>query len=257
MFAAGDRVWYSGSFVRPGTDSELHCVDERLVARAPASLSAAAAAALPLTAITAWELLFERLQLPEDDAGTVLLVSGAPGGVGSILVQLARRLTRATVIATASRPETAAWVQEMGAHHVVDHTRPLAAQLAALGLPGATHVATLVGSHRNLPQLVEALRPYGKLGLIDAGGPMDLRLLMQKNLSAHYEDMGMTTWKGSGDDWLRHHRILSRVAELVDTGGLRSTVTEHLGRVDAAGLRRAHALLESGRTRGKLVLEGF
>jgi zinc-binding alcohol dehydrogenase family protein len=255
MFSPGDRVWYSGSFLRPGSNAELQCVDERLVARAPANLGFAEAAALPLTAITAWELLFERLELPASDAGAVLLVSGAPGGVGSVLVQLAHRLSRATVVATASRPETAAWVRELGAHHVVDHTRPLAAQLSALGLPGATHVASLVGSARNYPQLVDVLLPRGRLGLIDAPGPMDLRLLMQKNLSAHYEDMGMTTKLGSGDDWLRHHRILGRVAALVEAGTVRSTMTEHLGRVDAVTLRRAHAVLESGRARGKLVLE--
>ncbi len=193
LFAPGDRVWYSGSFLRPGSNAERQCVDERLAARAPANLSFAAAAALPLTSITAWELLFERLDLPRDDPGAVLLVSGAPGGVGSMVVQLARRLTRATVVATASRPETEAWVRELGAHHVVDHTRPLSPQLGALGLVGATHVASLVGSARNYPQLVEVLLPRGKLGLVDAPGPMDLRLLMQKNLSAHYEDMGMTT----------------------------------------------------------------
>ncbi len=257
LFAPGDRVWYSGSFLRPGCNAELQCVDERLAARAPASLSSAAAAALPVGAITAWELLFERLELPAEDAGAVLLVSGAPGGVGSVLVQLARRLTRATVVATASRPETAAWVRELGAHHVVDHTRPLAPQLAALGLAGVTHVASLVGSARNYPQLVGVLLPHGKLGIIDAPGPMDLRLLMKKNLSAHNEDMGMTTKLLSGDEWLRHHRILGRVAELVEAGTLRSTLTEVLGRIDAATLRRAHAVVESGRARGKLVLEGF
>ncbi len=147
-------------------------------------------------------------------------------------------------------------MRELGAHHVVDHTRPLAPQLAALGLAGATHVASLVGSARNYPQLVEVLLPRGKLGLIDAPGPMDLRLLMQKNLSAHYEDMGMTTKLLSGDEWLRHHRILERVTDLVEAGPLRSTLTEVVGRIDAATLRRAHAVLESGRARGKMALEG-
>ncbi len=256
-FSRGDRVWYSGSFLRPGSNAELQCVDERLVARAPASLGWAEAAALPLTSITAWELLFERLEIPADDPGVALLVSGAPGGVGSVLVQLARRLTRATVIATASRAETAGWVREMGAHHVVDHTRPLAPQLSALGLAGVTHVASLVGSARNYPQLVEVLLPRGKLGFIDAPGPMDLRLLMQKNLSAHYEDMGMTTKLATGDEWLRHRRILEKIAALVEEGAVRSTLTEVVGRIDAAGVRRAHAVLEAGRARGKLVLEGF
>jgi zinc-binding alcohol dehydrogenase family protein len=258
-FARGDRVWYSGSFLRPGTHAELHCVDERLVARAPANLDPASAAALPLTAITAWELLFERLEIPagEASAGGVLLVSGAAGGVGSILLQLARRLTGITVVATASRPETARWVQAMGAHHVVDHTRPLAPQLAAAGLDGVTHVASLTGSAQNYPRLVEVLRPRGRLGLIDAPGPMDLRLLMPRNQSAHYEDMGMVTKLLEGDAWLQHHRILGRVTELVEAGILRTTMTEHLGRIEAGAVRRAHARLESGRTIGKLVLAGF
>lgn len=257
-FKPGDRVWYSGSFLRPGCSSELHAVDARLAAHMPESLDFAAAAALPLTSITAWELLFERMEIARQPlGGGALLVAGAAGGVGSILVQLARTLTDLTVIGTASRAESAAWVKEMGAHHVIDHRRPLAAQIAELGIAGLDHVVSLNQTHHNLPQLIYVLQPRGHFGLIDASGPMDLRMFMAKNLSIHYEDMGMVTKSGPATDYLRHHNILTRIADLVDRGALRSTMNLNLGCIDAAHMRQAHALLESGKGIGKTVLEGF
>lgn len=257
-FRRGDRVWYSGSFKRAGSSSELHAVDARLAARMPTTLDFAAAAALPLTAITAWELLFERMKIVRHSLdGGALLVAGAAGGVGSVLIQLARALTGLTVIATASRPESAAWVSAMGAHHVIDHRQPLAPQLAALGIAEVDHVVSLTQTPRNLPQLIEVLRPRGHFGLIDASAPMDLRLFMPKNLSVHYEDMGMVTKTGPESEYLRHQRILGRIAELVDRGVLRSTLNRHLGGINAANMRQAHAILERGESLGKIVLEGF
>ncbi|PRQ09777.1 zinc-binding alcohol dehydrogenase family protein [Enhygromyxa salina] len=161
-FEPGDRVWYAGALDRPGSNAELQCVDARIVSRAPTSLSAPEAAALPLTAITAWELLFERLGIAPGKAprGEVLLVSGAAGGVGSILLQLASRLTGATVIATAGRAESRAWVESLGAHHVVDYREPLGPQLAALGVPAVTHVASLTHTDQYFSQFVELLAPF-------------------------------------------------------------------------------------------------
>lgn len=257
-FKPGDSVFYAGTLDRPGTNSEWHLVDERIVGRKPESLSFAAAAALPLTAITAWELLFDRLAVPYGDksrTGTLLVVNGA-GGVGSVLVQLARRLTALTVIATASRPETVAWVREMGAHHVIDHRRPLDRELAAIGYPEVGLVASLSGTAGHLPAIVSALAPQGKLALIDDPEVLDIAPMKRKSLSVHWEFM-YTRPLFQTADMDRQGRLLSEVADLVDAGVLRTTLREELGPVTAANLRQAHGLIESGRSIGKIVLAGF
>lgn len=259
LFRPGDRVFYAGAIDRAGANSELHLVDERIVGRMPASLSFAEAAALPLTAITAWELLFERLQVGEGQAsqGQSLLIVGAAGGVGSILVQLARQLTELKVIATASRPQTQAWVRELGAHEVLDHSQPLAAELARIGLGQVSHVASLTQTDQHFAQLVEALAPQGRLALIDdPAQPLDVMQLKRKSLSLHWELM-FTRSLFHTEDMIEQHRLLQRVSALVDGGVLKTTLGDHFGRIDAANLRRAHALLESGQARGKIVLEGF
>ncbi|UTH35741.1 zinc-binding alcohol dehydrogenase family protein [Pseudomonas sp. KHPS1] len=259
LFQPGDRVFYAGAIDRAGANSELHLVDERIVGRMPASLSFAEAAALPLTAITAWELLFERLQIVEGstDQGQSLLIVGAAGGVGSILTQLARRLTGLTVIGTASRPETQAWVRELGAHHVIDHGKPLSEELARIGIGQVSHVASLTQTDQHYAQLIECLQPQGRLALIDDPlQPLDVMQLKRKSLSLHWELM-FTRSLYQTDDMIEQHRLLQRVAELVDSGVLKTTLGEHFGRIDAANLRRAHALLESGKAKGKIVLEGF
>ncbi len=232
-------------------------MDERIVGRKPANLDDAAAAALPLTAITAWELLFDRLRIAEGGgAGQTLLVVGAAGGVGSILVQLARQLTQLTVIGTASRPDTQDWVLDLGAHHVIDHSQPLTEGLARIGLNAVTHVASLTHTDQHYAQIVSALEPQGQLALIDDPGQLDVMALKRKSLSLHWESMFTRSTFGT-PDLRRQHDLLNRVAELVDAGVLRTTLGEHYGRIDAANLRRAHALIESHRARGKLVLEGF
>lgn len=259
LFQPGDRVFYAGAIDRAGANSELHLVDERIVGRMPASLSFAEAAALPLTAITAWELLFERLQIVEGstDQGQSLLIVGAAGGVGSILTQLARRLTGLTVIGTASRPETQAWVRELGAHHVIDHGKPLSEELARIGIGQVSHVASLTQTDQHYAQLIECLQPQGRLALIDDPlQPLDVMQLKRKSLSLHWELM-FTRSLYQTEDMIEQHRLLQRVAELVDSGVLKTTLGEHFGRIDAANLRRAHALLESGKAKGKIVLEGF
>jgi zinc-binding alcohol dehydrogenase family protein len=259
-FAVGDRVWYAGDITRPGSNAELQCVDHRIAAHAPSSLSDAQAAALPLTAITAWELLFDRMRVPRSGPGA-LLVTGAAGGVGSVLVQLARQLTQLTIVGSASRPATQAWVRELGAHHVIDHAQPLAAQVKALqaqGLPPVRHVASLTHTPQHFAQLVELLAPQGQLGLIDnfSAADIDVTALKGKSLSLHWEMMFARSMFQT-EDIAAQGLLLAEVARLVDAGAVKSTATETLGRIDAATLREAHRLIETRQTRGKLVLAGF
>lgn len=258
LFKVGDKVFYAGSLTRPGANSELHTVDERIVGHMPQSLGFAEAAALPLTAITAWELLFERLQIAEGqtDQGQSLLIVGAAGGVGSILTQLAAQLTALKVIGSASRPQTQAWAKDLGADLVVDHSQPLSEELKRAGHPQVTHVASLTQTDQHLDQLVEALAPQGKLALIDDPKSLDVLKLKRKSLSLHWEFM-YTRSMFETADMIEQHNLLNRVAELIDAGTLKTTVGEHFGLINAENLRRAHALLESGKAKGKIVLEGF
>lgn len=257
-FRKGDAVFYAGALDRPGTNAELHAVDERIVGPKPASLSFAEAAALPLTALTAWELLFDRLRVPYgtkvcDDA--ILIVNGA-GGVGSILTQIARRLTGLTVIATASRPETRDWCLSMGAHHVIDHREPLDRGLKSIGIPQVRYVASLTATDRHHAAILESLAPQGALALIDDPKSFDIVPFKRKSLSVHWELM-FTRSLFQTPDMAEQHRILAEVSALVDSGVLRTTLREQLGTITAANLRRAHALLESGTSIGKAVLAGF
>ncbi|WP_431481845.1 zinc-binding alcohol dehydrogenase family protein [Pseudomonas thivervalensis] len=258
LFKAGDKVFYAGSIARAGGNSELHVVDERIVGHMPKTLGFADAAALPLTAITAWELLFERLHIQEgqDDQGQSLLIVGAAGGVGSILTQLAHQLTGLKVIGTASRAQTQEWVRNLGADLVIDHSRPLSDVLKEAGQPQVTHVASLTQTDQHLDQLVEALAPQGKLALIDDPKALDVTKLKRKSLSLHWEFM-YTRSLFETADMLEQHKLLNRVAALIDAGTLKTTVGEHFGTINAENLRRAHALLESGQAKGKIVLEGF
>ena len=258
LFKVGDRVFYAGSIARAGANSERHVVDERIVGHMPVSLGFAEAAALPLTAITAWELLFERLAVAQGnvDEQQSLLIVGAAGGVGSMLTQLAHQLTALKVIGSASRPDTQAWVRELGADVIVDHRQPLNEELKRQGIPAVTHVASLTQTDQHLDQLVEALAPQGKLALIDDPKALDITKLKRKSLSLHWEFM-YTRSLFETPDMIEQHHLLNRVAALMDAGTLRTTVGEHFGTINAANLRRAHALLESGKAKGKIVLEGF
>jgi zinc-binding alcohol dehydrogenase family protein len=258
LFRKGDSVFYAGAIDRPGTYAELHAVDERIVGPKPASLDPAHAAALPLTALTAWELLFDRLGVPygskiSNDA--ILIVNGA-GGVGSILTQMARRLTGLTVIATASRPESVAWCHQMGAHHVIDHHKPLEDGLKAIGIPLVRYVAGLTATDKHQKSIVAALAPQGALAMIDDPETFDVVPFKRKSLSVHWELMFTRSLYGTSDIEAQH-RILSEVSALVDSGVLRSTFREDYGSINAANLKRAHAAVESGRSVGKLVLSGF
>jgi NADPH2:quinone reductase len=217
----------------------------------------AEAAALPLTSITAWELLFDRLGVARSqDAQGTLLVTGGAGGVGSILIQLARQLTGLTIVATASRPETRDWCLELGAHHVIDHSVSLVDGFRGIGLDGAELVASLTQTATHYPAIVELLKPQGRLALIDDPKTLDAMPLKQKSASLHWELM-FARPVFETPDMIAQHDLLTEVAGLVDAGTIRTTLTSPFGRIDAATLRRAHAQLESGTTRGKIVLEGF
>ena len=258
LFQAGDEVYYAGSIARQGTNEQFHLVDERIVGRKPKSLSFPEAAALPLTTITAWELLFDRFgvqQGPRTGAGNILIV-GAAGGVGSILMQIARRLTNLTVIATASRPETREWCLAHGAHHVIDHTKPMAEQLRAIGIPQVELIASLNGTATHYSALVEVLAPQGKFGVIDGPPSLDALPLKNKAASLHWEYM-FARPVFQTPDMIAQHELLNKVADLIDEGVLHTTFTKELGLINAATLRQAHALIESGKAHGKVVLAGF
>ncbi|MDE1178688.1 MAG: zinc-binding alcohol dehydrogenase family protein [Edaphobacter sp.] len=258
LFKPGDEVFYAGSRVRQGANAELHLVDERIVGHKPKSLDFAQAAALPLTSLTAWELLFDRLGVKPGkpaDAGSLLIIGGS-GGVGSMMIQLARRLTGMAVIATASRPETQKWCLELGAHHVIDHSQPLAAQMKAIGIPEAEYIVSLTATDQHYPALIEVLAPQGHLGVIDDPATLDAKPLKQKAAALHWELMFTRSFYQT-HDMAAQHRILNEVADLVDEGILRTTVAHSFGTINAANLRKAHELLESGKSHGKIVLAGF
>ena len=257
-FAPGDRVWFAGDITRPGCQAQLVAVDARICARAPRNLSSAEAAALPLTALTAWEALFDRLGLdPEGgDAGRSLLVLGGAGGVGSVLIQLARR-AGLLVIATASRPESRAWVSEMGADHVLDHREPLGPQLQALGLDGVDLIANLHDTDAYWQAMAELIRPQGSIvAIVGNRAPLDLDLLKSKSVRFCWEFMFTRPRYGTAD-LAEQGRILARVAGLVEAGELRTTLGHSLRPIAAHTLEQAHGLLASGSTIGKIALEGW
>lgn len=256
LFRPGDMVYYAGDIGRPGTNAERHLVDERIVGRKPESLSFEDAAALPLTSITAWELLFDSFDLQEGQGnGETLLVIGGAGGVGSILVQLAKVLTGLNVVATASRPETRDWCLSMGADHVINHREAMTSQLQALGVT-ARYVASLTGSAKHFPAVVDLIRPRGEIAIIDDPKGIDVSLIKTKALSLHLEFM-FTRPMFQTEDMIVHHKLLTRVADLVDKGAIKSTVNCYGGQINAENLRAAHARQERGDSIGKTVLSGF
>jgi len=257
-FKPGDEVFYSGARERPGANSELHCIDARLVGAKPKSLGFAEAAAMPLTALTAWELLFDRLRVAPSKAADdrSLLIIGGAGGVGSMLIQLARRLTSLTVIATASRPETADWCRSLGAHHVVDHAKPLPDELTRVGFPAVSFIAGLTQTEKHLPAIGALIAPQGHFATIDPPNVMDIAVFKRKSASIHPVLM-FTRSSFETPDMAAQGRALDEISALVDAGVLRTTMTKTLSPISAANLQTAHALVESGRMMGKVVLEGW
>lgn len=258
LFKPGDEVFYAGVNNRPGTNAEFHLVDERIVGFKPKTLGFAEAAAMPLTSITAYEALFDRLRIksPVPSAANAVLIIGGAGGVGSIAVQLVRQLTDLTVIATASRPETFDWVKALGAHHVIDHSKPMPAQIAALGVGAPAFVFSTTHSDEHAAGIAELISPQGRFGLIDDFPSLDIKLFKSKAVSIHWEFM-FTRPVFQTADMIEQHKLLNHVAELVDDGKIRTTLGENFGAINAENIRRAHAQLESQTTKGKIVLEGF
>jgi len=255
LFKPGDEVYYAGSNQRPGTNSEFHLVDERIVGHKPEKLSFAQAAALPLTTITAWEGLFERLGISKTggDEGRRLLILGGAGGVGSIAIQLARKLARLHVTASASRPESIAWVKKLGADATVDHTRSLPEQMGG----EADYVFLCTNTDPVFPVLPKLVAPQGRIcSIVRTLKPVDLAPLQEKSLSFSWEGM-FTRSTFQTPDMQAQHELLEATARHVDAGTLVTTFRESLGRICAERLKEAHRRVEQGRTIGKLVLEGF
>lgn len=257
-YKAGDVVFYAGNVNKPGCNSEYQLVDERIVGRKPSSLTHEQAAALPLTAITAWEMMFDRLEIsriPSHSRGNMVIIGGA-GGVGSIAIQIARKLTGLNVVATASRKQSRDWCLKLGAHHVIDHSQPMAEQLRALGVDGARYVLGLTATDKHFTTIADIMQPQGKFALIDDPGPIDVSLLKRKSVSLHWELM-FTRPIFETEDMIKQQQLLNDIADLIDSGSIVTTFGQHLGAITAANLREAHRRIESGTTIGKLVLSGF
>ncbi len=259
LFKVGDQVFYAGSIIRPGANSELHVVDERVVGRKPATLGFEQAAALPLTSITAWEALFERLGISRRGAhqGKSILIVGGAGGVGSMAIQLAKKLAHLTVVATASRPASRAWCKDLGADHVIDHHADMGAQLAALGVPAVDFILCLNETDKHFAAMAAVIAPQGKIcSIVGNEAPLPLDLLFSKSATFVWELM-FTRSMFETADMIEQHDLLDEVAGLVDEGVLVTTVGETFGTINAANIARAHAVLEGRRAIGKIVLSGF
>jgi NADPH2:quinone reductase len=257
LFKPGDEVWYAGDITRPGCNSEFQIIDERIVGRKPKSLSHAEAAALPLTTITAYEAFFDRLGIDRDgaDKGQSILIIGAGGGVGSIGIQLAKH-AGLVVIATSSRPETAAWVKELGADYVVNHREDMVQQVHELGFKHVDHIA-IFNDMRHWQTAVELIRPQGGIVSIDdTHHPMPMDQMKTKSASLHWELMFARSMH-QAPDMIEQHKLLTWVAAEIDAGRIRTTVSEILSPINAANMREAHRLVETGKAKGKIVVEGF
>lgn len=256
LFKIGDEVWYAGDLKRPGSNAEYQLVDERIVGRKPNNLNYSEAAALPLTSLTAWELLFDRMNVDEENADKSILVIGAAGGVGSILVQLVKKLTKLTVIGTASREETKSWLKDLGVDHVINHRNKLSEEFEKYELAQPDYIISLTATEQHFDEIVKVIKPQGKFGLIDDPSILNVMPFKAKAVSTHIELM-FTRSLFQTADMIEQHHILNKMADLVENGNIKTTVGEHFGNINASNLRKAHALLESGKAKGKIVLEGF
>jgi NADPH2:quinone reductase len=257
QFKVGDVVWYAGALNRQGSNSELQLVDERIVGHKPKTLEPREAAALPLTAITAWEMLFDRLQVPKvAPENTSILVIGGAGGVGSITIQLLKQLTNLTIITTASRAETKEWVKQLGADYVLDHSQPLTTQIKQLGLNAPLYVFSTTQTDQHLSDIVELIAPQGHFGLIDDPAQLDIKPFKSKSVSVHWEFM-FTRSMYQTQDMVKQSELLNEVAELVDAGKIKTTLSQVLTPINAQNLKLVHQKIESGTTKGKIVLHSF
>ena len=257
-FHKGDEVFYAGAINLQGSNSEFQAIDSRLVAHKPKSLDFKTAAAMPLTSLTAYEMLFDRIDIkkPVHNGKNALLMIAGAGGVGSIAIQLARHLCDVEVIATASRPQSREWALKMGAHHVIDHTQEFAPQLGKIGFSHPDFIFSTANSDGYLPQYVNIIAPEGRLGLIDGPKTFDITPLKMKSVSVHWESM-FTRSVFETDDMARQGEILRHVARLIDEKKIVPTLSQVLSPINAHNLREAHRLIETHRSVGKIVLEGF
>ncbi|BAB04457.1 zinc-binding alcohol dehydrogenase family protein [Halalkalibacterium halodurans] len=260
LFKLGDEVFYSGSITRQGTYSEYHLVDERIVGHKPKRITHAEAAALPLTTITAWEALFERLRINSDDVEgnkekTILIIGGA-GGVGSIAIQLAK-WAGLNVVATASREESVAWVRKLGADEVINHYQSFTEQLTNLQIQEVDYILCLNHTEQHWESMGDVIRPQGKIcSIVETEEPLNLNVLKNKSVTFVWEFM-FTRSMYQTEDMIEQHLLLNNVSGLIDKGVLRSTMNQKLSPINASNLKKAHALVETGRTIGKVVLESF
>jgi zinc-binding alcohol dehydrogenase family protein len=260
LFKPGDKVYYAGDVTRPGSNSEFQLVDERIVGRMPTSLSFEQAAALPLTAITAWEGMFDRMRIPSPPRAmprrSILLIGGA-GGVGSIAIQLAAKVAGLTVIATASRPESEKWCRSLGAQHIINHFEDMPAALKRLGFESVDYVFLMSDTDKYFATAAQVIAPQGMIcSIVTPKGPLDLGTIMPRGAGFVWESM-FTRSRFHTNDMIEQHYLLCEVARLVDQGILKTTMTEVLSPINAANLRKAHAMVEGGRTIGKIVLKDF
>jgi len=253
-FAVGDRVWYAGNADRPGSYAELQAVDHRIVSRAPQSVSPAQAASLPLVTLTAWEMLFDRLQVPTNETPASLLVIGGAGGVGSITTQIARKLTGLRVIATASRPETADWCRKMGAHDIADH-RNLVESVRGLGVETVPYITQYADTAQHWDAMCELVAPQGRIGtIVETPEKLDISALQGKSAALMWELM-FTRSLFNTEDMAKQGQILGRMARLVDDGIIQTTAKKILNGLNADTLKEAHRNIETGKMIGKLVVE--
>jgi NADPH:quinone reductase len=254
LFKKGDEVYYAGDITKSGCNAEYQLVDERIAGKKPASLSAAEAAAMPLTVLTAWEILFDRIRINDADKGKTILIIGGAGGVGSIAIQIAKKIAGLTVIATASRPESIDWCKKQGADVVVNH-KNLAAEVRKAGFEQVDFIVDFVDVNQYWNDFVELIKPQGRIGSIsDPVETVNLRQLKGKSLSFHWELM-FTRSMFQTDDMIAQHEILDNVADLLDKGILTSTLNTTMDGFTVENLKRAHQLLESGSAIGKVVLK--
>lgn len=262
LFNVGDKVFYAGDMSRQGSNAEYQLVDERIVGKAPKSISNAEIAALPLTSITAYEMLFDRLQVDVKNKYQTqennILVTGGAGGVGSIMIQLLKVLAPSvTVIATASRAESQAWCKKMGADYVIDHSKGIKNELEGLGIKHVSHIASITHTHLHFEDFADVIKPQGKICLIDnPPAPLNIDLLKNKSVSLHWEFM-FTRSLFETEDMIKQHHVFNEIADLIDNKKITTTLGENLGKISVENLKRAHALIESNKSIGKLVLEGF
>lgn len=256
LFKVGDEVMYAGDITRQGSYAEYQVVDERIVGKKPTSLSYAEAAALPLTSLTAYEMLFDRLEVAKDDATKSILVIGAAGGVGSILVQLAKKLTKLKIVGTASREETTDWLKELGADTVINHQNKLSEEFEKYKLAAPDYIVSLNATEQHAEEIVKVIKPQGKFGFIDDPKSFNIMPFKAKSVSTHWEFM-FTRSMFQTEDMIGQHNILNEVATLIDNGTIKTTLGENFGTINAENLRKAHAFLETGKAKGKIVLEGF